>query len=87
MGKKFETHDFYCMNCGRKGIPLQRKVGHQHSKLHRKKLYCIYCGEEVNHIECRTLSEVEKFKANFAKGVYKKDAKDSIAYVRTERSW
>ncbi len=87
MAKGFETHDFYCINCGKKGIPIQRKKGHQHGSLHMKKLFCIYCHEEVNHVECKTLKDVEKFKKNFEKGVYKQDAENSIAYVRSERSW
>lgn len=87
MGRSYSEHSFYCINCGHKGIPLQRRESHKHSKFHMKKLYCIYCGEEVNHIECRTMEEVEKFKSNFSKGVYKNDAKNSLAYVRSERGW
>ena len=79
----YENHDFYCMNCGRKGIPLSRRVSLQHGKFHRKKLYCIYCKEEVNHIECRTPEEVEEFKENFENGVYKDEAQDSLSYVRS----
>ena len=30
-----------------------------------------YCNEEVNQYECRSLEDVEKFKKNFNKGVYK----------------
>lgn len=78
----YENHDFYCINCGRKGIPLSRRVSLQHGKFHRKKLYCIYCKEEVNHIECRTPEEVEEFKENFENGVYKDEAKESLDYVR-----
>lgn len=81
----YENHDFYCMNCGRKGIPLSRRVSLQHGKFHRKKLYCIYCKEEVNHIECRTPEEVEEFKENFENGVYKDEAKESLDYVRGSR--
>ena len=81
----YENHDFYCMNCGRKGIPLSRRVSLQHGKFHRKKLYCIYCKEEVNHIECKTPEEVEEFKENFKNGVYKDEAQDSLSYVRTRR--
>ena len=83
----FEQHDFYCINCGHKGIPIQRKKGHQHKNLHMKKLFCIYCQQEVNHIECKTPADVKTFKSNFKKGVYKKDAEDSLTHVRSERSW
>ena len=79
----FEEHSFYCMKCGHKGIPIQRKSGFQHSKFHRKKLYCIYCQEEVNHVECKNEEDVEEFLENFKNGVYKNEAERSLDYVRT----
>ena len=78
----FEEHSFYCMKCGYKGIPIQRKSGFQHSKFHRKKLYCIYCQEEVNHVECKNEEDVEEFLENFKNGVYKDEAERSLDYVR-----
>ena len=24
---KYETHDFYCLRCGRAGVPVMRKLG------------------------------------------------------------
>ena len=79
--RKYKTHEFYCISCGQKGIDLMRKQGYQHEKFHRKKLYCIYCKKEVNHIECKTLEEVEEFKINFENGVYKEEAEESISYI------
>ena len=38
MPNKYVEHSFYCINCGKKGIPLWRNKGHLHSKGHRKKL-------------------------------------------------
>ena len=75
-------HNFYCLKCGNKGIPLMRKQGFQHERMHRKKLYCIHCHQEVNHIECKTLEDVEIFKENFLKGVYIDEAEASVSYVR-----
>lgn len=74
----YEQHDFYCIKCGKKGIPLSRKVGFQHSKFHRKKLYCIYCGMEVNHIECKTYEDVENFLQDFKEGKFKDEAEKSV---------
>ena len=85
-GRRVE-HSFYCMKCGRQGIPLARKEGHQHKSFHRKKLYCVFCKEEVNHIECKNFAEVEEFKYNFENGVYADEAEESISYVRAEREW
>lgn len=76
-----ETHDFYCMSCGNKGIPLSRNIGFQHSKFHRKKLYCVFCKREVNHVECRNPMEVHKFKEDFNKGLFVKEAEASIEFL------
>jgi hypothetical protein len=80
--KNYSEHSFFCMACGNKGIPLARQQSHQHSRHHRKKLYCIYCQCEVNHIECKTYDDVEDFKINFKNGVYKNEAEDSISFMR-----
>lgn len=86
MGKNsYIEHNFYCIGCGNKGIPLQRSRGHLHEKFHRKKLYCRYCKTEINHIECRTYDEIEEFKSNFLKGVYEDEATASVSYVRDTR--
>lgn len=74
---------FYCMRCGKKGIPLARRESSRREAHHRKKLYCIYCKEEVNHIECRTLMEVEEFKDNFEKGAYIDESEASISFIRS----
>lgn len=79
---KYETHDFYCLNCGEKSIPIMRKEGRQHGAMHRKKLWCWKCKMEINHIECRSFEEIETFKQNFIEGVYKDEAAESISHVR-----
>ena len=76
MGRAYDEHSFFCIKCGNKGIPLSRKQGHQHERFHKKKLWCVHCREEVNHIECKTFDEVETFKENFKKGVYKNEFND-----------
>ena len=78
-------HDFYCINCGNKGIELMRKQGFKRGEMHRKKLYCIHCKTEVNHIECKTFEEIEEFKINFENGVYKDEAKESLYFVGDTR--
>lgn len=76
---------FFCLNCGQEGIYIPRKKSHRHAKDHRKKIYCPWCQEDVNHLECKTQEEVWTFKENFVNGVYKDEAADSISYVRAER--
>ena len=75
-----ENHRFFCVNCGREGVPLPRNQSKQRGKMHRKKLYCIYCKQPVNMIECYDDYDVEKFKRNFQRGIYENEAKESIIY-------
>lgn len=63
-------HDFYCVKCSNKGIGIMRTVGHLHSSMHLKKLYCCTCRQEVNHVEIANQAELEQFKINFENGVY-----------------
>lgn len=83
----YKEHNFYCINCGNKGIPLRRKVGFQHGKFHRKKLYCPYCKMEINHVECKTQEDVENFLEDFKNGVYKDEAEESILACRSSKLW
>lgn len=76
----FVENSFYCINCGNKGIPVLRNRGFQRESFHRKKLYCLYCGQETNHIECKTFEEIEIFKEEFARGRYEIEAANSLAH-------
>ena len=62
-----------------------RKRGKQRERFHRKKMYCFHCHNTVNHIECKTSEEVEKFKEEFKQGVYEHEAQESMAFVRSAR--
>ena len=75
-------HQFYCIKCGKRGIPLARKCGAQRGKYHRKKLFCLNCQQEVNHVECRNQEEIDQFKIWFEEGMFKDEAEESISYVR-----
>ena len=75
---KYVSHDFYCLNCGHKSIPIMRNRGHAHANKHRKKLYCPFCKTEVNHIEVKTLEEKDWFLEEFKKGSFKEEAEISI---------
>ena len=79
------NHSFYCINCGKESIPIPRKRGHQHARGHRKDLYCPYCQKTVNHVECKTYEDVIQFKEDFANGVFKDEATNSLSFVRS--SW
>lgn len=80
--RKFSTDSsFFCIQCGNKGIPIIRNQSLKKETHHRKKLYCIYCKQEVNHIECKNSEEIDKFKENFKKGLYIEESQKSIEFV------
>lgn len=80
--RAFETHDFYCINCGKKGIPISRQSGHKRGAFHRKWMYCPNCKHTVNHVECRTQEEKEQFMADFLAGKYKEEAELELNYEK-----
>jgi hypothetical protein len=61
---------FFCTQCGREGIPVQRKKGQEREGGHLKKLYCMYCKQEVNHAEIREIGgyDIEDFKQEYNLG-------------------
>lgn len=72
--------DFYCINCGNKGIPLARAGNKKKGYGHRKNMYCVKCKHTVNHIECRNQDEVAQFLMDFQNGVYVEEAKEELKY-------
>lgn len=50
---KTTMSDMYCTQCGKKNIPVQRRVGREREPGHLKKMWCIYCNKEVNMVEVR----------------------------------
>ena len=85
MGKKFEVHDFYCIQCG-KSQPLARTRNNAKEKFHRKRLWCPWCGIEINHIECRNYEERLEFKEAFERGDFINESEESKNYISTNRS-
>ena len=57
----------------------------KYSKFYNSIFWNNYLGEEVNHIECKDLEEVEAFKLNFKNGVYINEAEESVSHVRNSR--
>lgn len=47
--------EMYCTKCGHKGLNIPRKANQLREPGHLKKLYCIYCGQEWNHVEVREI--------------------------------
>lgn len=62
--------DFYCTCCGKQGIPIARKIGKQREAGHLKKLFCLNCQKETNHVEIRPFGsyQYEDFKEEYDLG-------------------
>ena len=80
----FNVHRFYCLQCGREGIPLARPVSTTRSAYHRKKLYCPWCKETLNFIEIRNEKERLEFVEAFDAGDFVEEAKESIEVANHE---
>ena len=76
----FECHDFYCINCGHKGIPITRQSGHKRGTGHRKLLYCPFCKHTVNHIEVSNEFEAKEFMEAFLNGAFAEEAALELQY-------
>lgn len=78
---QYETHDFFCLNCGNK-ISLMRKSSKRKEKFHRKLIYCPCCKTKVNHIECYSVQDNEQFLKQFKNGNFKEEAAESISFAK-----
>lgn len=45
--------EFFCTQCGCKGLPIWRKKSKEREAGHLKKLFCLKCNKETNHIEIK----------------------------------
>ena len=83
--KNYRTHDFYCLNCGKRNISVMRPRGFLRERGHRKAMYCPHCKLDVNHLECRNDEDAFNFKIDFEEGKYIQEAKESINFLMKER--
>ena len=77
MKKQYEISTFYCTKCAGK-IELPRKMSQKREKGHLKKIYCINCKEEINHLEIRSNDmdfDLEQFKLDIEEGFYNESCK------------
>lgn len=78
--RKEVLSEFWCISCGKKGIPIMRDRGRQRTEGHRKKLYCVHCRVTINHIETRNAEEARRFREEFEAGKFAEEAAESIAF-------
>ena len=76
------SNDFYCTQCGNKGIPIARRRGAEREAGHLKKLYCLKCKKERNHVECKPFShyDYEDFLIEFNNGNFDEEGNRKISY-------
>jgi hypothetical protein len=71
MGKQQVTiSEFYCTQCGKRGIAVPRKKGAERKGGHLKKLFCLHCNMPTNHVEIKPFTKYgyEEFKLEFDYG-------------------
>lgn len=70
----FTISDFHCTLCGAKGMPIPRKMSKQREAKHLKKLYCLHCKKETNHVEIRPFDyDLADLMEDIENGVYAND--------------
>lgn len=55
--RKISLSDFYCTQCGNKGIPIFRTAGKEREPGHLKKIFCLHCQKETNMVEVRPINK------------------------------
>lgn len=55
MKNNFAISEMWCCKCGQKGISIPRKNGKYREPGHLKKIYCIHCEKDWNHVEIRPM--------------------------------
>ena len=78
-GRNFNFSSFYCPNCGQKAMDLPRPRSLTRQAFHRKKLYCPWCKETYNCIECRNEMEKQDFIMDWEEGLYAGEAQAILA--------
>lgn len=79
----FLASDFYCTQCGSKGLIVWRQRGKEREAGHLKKLFCPSCGEEENCVEIKQNNSSYTFSdfiAEFEYGNFDKDGNRKMSY-------
>lgn len=79
---RYAESEFYCTQCGSKGIPVLRKRGQEREAGHLKKLFCLKCQKEQNHVECKSFTKYthEDFLIEFNEKNFTKEGTRILTY-------
>lgn len=76
--KDYTISDMYCVRCGNRGIDIPRRKGKARESGHLKKIYCLNCKDETNHVEIIGSYSYEDFIEEFKLGRFKDDVRVPI---------
>ena len=73
---------FYCTQCGNEGTPVWRRKGAEREAGHLKKLFCLTCQKEQNHVECKPFTKYtyEDFITEFEYGNFTPEGQRKQTY-------
>ena len=85
MNKFYKTTQsrFFCTQCGKEGIMVQRKKGQERKAGHLKKLYCLNCGTECNFCEIKEHGNsytYQDFLFEFNNGNFSKEGERKMSF-------
>lgn len=65
--------EFYCTECGAKGLPIPRKNQKRRGAGHEKHLWCVHCKKITKHIETVEWTSYSRddFKRDFEQGKWR----------------
>lgn len=80
--------EFYCTSCGQKGLPIWRRKGGEREAGHLKKIFCLKCQREVNHVECKpwTKYDYDNFKEEFEYGNFDELGQRKVPYGKLKEA-
>lgn len=80
--------DFYCTQCGNKGINIWRKRGNEREAGHLKKIWCFHCNKEVNFCEIKPNTmryTYDDFKTEYEYGNFNEEGNRIMKYGELRR--
>ncbi len=79
---KITISNMYCTKCGNKGIDIPRRNGQQREPGHLKKIFCLYCKKETNHVEIKPYGKYryEDFLLEFKGGNFDEEGNRILPY-------
>lgn len=82
MSRLITDNEFYCTQCGGRGLPIVRTKGKEREAGHLKKLFCLNCQKETNHVECRynTKYDYSDFLVEFENYNFDNDGNRKMTY-------